>query len=50
MILTEGWDCPSIDFIVVLRPIRVRLLYSQMVGRGTQLHPEEDDLLLLDFL
>src|SRR5690625_1314664 len=50
MLLTEGWDCPSVDCVVVLRPTRVRSLYSQMVGRGTRLHPGKDELLLLDFL
>lgn len=50
MLLTEGWDCPSVDCIVVLRPTKVRSLYCQMVGRGTRLHPEKDNLLLLDFL
>lgn len=28
MLLTEGWDCPSVDCIVVLRPTKVRSLYS----------------------
>lgn len=52
MLLTEGWDCPSVDCIVVLRPTKVRSLYCQMVGRGTRLSPEtnKDHLLLLDFL
>lgn len=50
MLLTEGWDCPGVDCIVVLRPTKVRSLYSQMVGRGTRLHPGKTDLLLLDFL
>lgn len=50
MLLTEGWDCPSVDCVIVLRPTRVRSLYSQMVGRGTRLHPGKDHLLLLDFL
>ena len=52
MLLTEGWDCPSVDCVVVLRPTKVRSLYSQMVGRGTRLSPEtgKQDLLLLDFL
>lgn len=50
MLLTEGWDCPSVDCIVVLRPTKVRSLYSQMVGRGTRLHPGKEHLLLLDFL
>jgi len=50
MLLTEGWDCPSVDCVIVLRPTKVRSLYSQMVGRGTRLHPGKKDLLLLDFL
>lgn len=50
MLLTEGWDCPSVDCIVVLRPTKIRSLYAQMVGRGTRLHPGKDHLLLLDFL
>ena len=50
MLLTEGWDCPSVDCVVVLRPTKVRSLYSQMVGRGTRLSPGKEDLLLLDFL
>ena len=50
MLLTEGWDCPSVDCIIILRPTKVRSLYSQMVGRGTRLYPGKDHLLLLDFL
>ncbi len=50
MLLTEGWDCPCVDCIVVLRPTKVRSLYSQMVGRGTRLSDGKDHLLLLDFL
>ncbi len=51
MLLTEGWDCPSVDCIVVLRPTKIRSLYSQMVGRGTRLNPPKKEyLLLLDFL
>lgn len=50
MLLTEGWDCPSVDCVVVLRPTKVRSLYSQMVGRGTRLCEGKDHLLLLDFL
>jgi len=50
MLLTEGWDCPSVDCIVVLRPTKIRSLYCQMVGRGTRLSPGKTDLLLLDFL
>lgn len=50
MLLTEGWDCPSVDCVIVLRPTKVRSLYCQMVGRGTRLCEGKDHLLLLDFL
>lgn len=50
MLLTEGWDCPSVDCIVPLRPTKIRSLFCQMVGRGTRLFPGKEDLLLLDFL
>lgn len=50
MLLTEGYDCPDIDCVVVLRPTKVRSLYSQMIGRGTRLAPNKDNCLILDFL
>lgn len=50
MLLTEGWDCPTVDCVIVLRPTKIRSLYAQMVGRGTRIHPGKDHLLLLDFL
>lgn len=50
MLLTEGWDCPTVDCVVMLRPTKIRGLYSQCVGRGTRLAPGKDYLLLLDFL
>ena len=50
MLLTEGWDCPSVDCIVVLRPTKSRSLYQQMVGRGTRLFEGKEYLLILDFL
>lgn len=50
MLLTEGWDCPAVDCVVVLRPTKVRSLYQQMVGRGMRLFPSKEHLLLLDFL
>jgi len=50
MLLTEGWDCPAVDCIVVLRPTKIRSLYAQMVVRGTRLFDGKEYLLLLDFL
>ncbi len=50
MLLTEGYDEPSVDCIVCLRPTKVRALYCQIVGRGTRPHPGKENLLVLDFL
>lgn len=50
MLLSEGWDCPQVDCVIVLRPTRSRSLYMQMVGRGTRVCEGKEDLLLLDFL
>lgn len=50
MLLTEGWDCPSVDCVIVLRPTKSRALFQQMVGRGTRPFKGKDNLLLLDFL
>lgn len=50
MLLTEGYDCPDVDCVVMLRPTKVRSLYSQVIGRGTRLAPGKSDCLILDFL
>lgn len=50
MLLTEGFDEPSIDCVVVLRPTKIRSLYQQMVGRGMRIYDGKKELLLLDFL
>ena len=50
MLVVEGYDCPSVDCIIVLRATKSRGLYQQMVGRGTRLNEGKDHLLLLDFL
>lgn len=52
MLLTEGFDEPSVDCVVVLRATKSRPLYAQMIGRGTRLSPAtgKASLLLLDFL
>jgi superfamily II DNA or RNA helicase len=50
MLLTEGYDEPSIECIIPLRPTASQPLYAQMVGRGTRIFPGKDYLLLLDYL
>ena len=36
MVATEGWDCPSVQMVVMARPTKSRSLYAQMLGRGTR--------------
>jgi ATP-dependent helicase IRC3 len=47
-VLTEGFDEPSIDCIIVARPTKSKPLYIQMVGRGTRTYPGKSDCLILD--
>jgi superfamily II DNA or RNA helicase len=50
VLLTEGYDEPSIDCVVCLRPTTIRPFYCQLIGRGTRIHSGKENLLLLDFL
>jgi DNA repair protein RadD len=47
-ILTEGWDSPRVDCVVMCRPTMSPSLFVQMIGRGTRLCEGKDDLLILD--
>lgn len=47
-VLTEGWDCTSVDCILFCRPTMSPALYVQMVGRGLRIHEGKEDCLLLD--
>ncbi|MCL6445090.1 MAG: DEAD/DEAH box helicase [Alicyclobacillus sp.] len=47
-ILTEGYDQPDVDAVVIARPTRSQALYTQMVGRALRLHPNKADALVLD--
>lgn len=49
-VLTEGFDDPGVSCIVMARPTRSDGLYAQCVGRGTRLHPDKKDCLILDFV
>lgn len=48
MVLTEGYDSPRANCIVIARPTRSPVLYVQMVGRGLRLYPGQTDCLILD--
>lgn len=47
-VLTEGFDSPAVDCIVMARPTKSRALYAQCVGRGSRRHPDKTDCLVMD--
>lgn len=56
MVLTEGWDCPPVSCVVLLRPCSFKSTLIQMIGRGLRtIDPErypgivKDDCIVLDF-
>jgi hypothetical protein len=49
-VLTEGFDEPRIEAVIIARPTLSRSLYVQMLGRGTRTYPGKDDCLILDLV
>lgn len=49
-VLTEGWDVPDTDIIMMARPTKSRGLYVQCAGRGLRTAPNKKDCLLVDFV
>jgi len=47
-VLTEGFDEPSIEAIILARPTRSSLLYTQIVGRGTRLNDNKPNCMIID--
>ena len=50
MVLTEGYDEPSVEGIILARPTKSSLLYTQMIGRGTRLHPGKENVTVVDIV
>jgi type I restriction enzyme R subunit len=50
-LLTTGVDIPDLEFIVFLRPVKSRILFEQMLGRGTrkgERFPDKDHFTVFD--
>jgi type I restriction enzyme, R subunit len=50
-LLTTGVDIPDLEYIVFLRPVRSRILFEQMIGRGTrkgEKYPDKDHFTVFD--
>jgi len=50
MVLTEGYDESSVAGIILARPTKSSLLYTQMIGRGTRLHPGKENATIIDIV
>lgn len=50
MVLTEGYDNETIEVILMGRPTQSGILFQQMVGRGTRIHPDKECLTVVDFV
>lgn len=48
MVLTEGWDAPWCDALVIARPTKSPALYQQMIGRGLRRFAGKQECLVLD--
>jgi superfamily II DNA or RNA helicase len=49
-VLTEGWDAPNTSAIMLARPTKSAVLYTQMVGRGLRTAPMKQDCVVIDFV
>lgn len=47
-VLTEGFDEPSVQAIILARPTKSNLLYTQIVGRGTRPYKGKDNCVVID--
>ncbi len=47
-VLTEGFDLPLVDCVIMARPTQSRTLYIQSIGRGLRLAPIKKDCIILD--
>ena len=46
--LSEGFDCPPIEYLVMRRPTKSRVRFAQEVGRGLRAHPGKTTCRLFD--
>lgn len=48
LVLTEGFDEPSVDCIIMARPTKSQPLYVQCIGRGTRKFLGKENCLIID--
>ena len=47
-IISEGWDCPQTEIVVMARPTLSKVLYLQQIGRGVRNCPGKECLYVID--
>lgn len=47
-LISEGWDSPQTELIVMARPTLSKVLYLQQIGRGLRKYPNKECLYLID--
>jgi hypothetical protein len=47
-ILTEGYDCSSIEAVLCVRPTKSLVLWHQMIGRGLRPNLNQENTILID--
>ena len=47
-LISEGWDSPQTELIVMARPTLSKVLYLQQIGRGLRKYPGKECLYLID--
>lgn len=48
-VLTAGFDCPSIEVVILNRSTTSKALYLQMLGRGSRPYLNKNEFIVLDF-
>lgn len=47
-VLSEGFDCPSVDCILMCRPTKSKAFHFQSIGRGLRTAPDKKNCIVLD--
>ena len=47
-VISEGWDCPQTEIVVMARPTLSKVLYLQQIGRGLRNYPGKECLFVID--
>lgn len=49
-IISEGWDCPQTEVVVMARTTLSKVLYLQQIGRGVRNYPGKECLYVIDIV